>query len=46
MDLGAVLAKQNKPDHDVSIAFTSRTLQEHNKNYSSSELEALTVIRP
>ena len=42
--LGAVLFQQ-QPDRTIRpIAFTSRTLQPHKKNYGISELEALGVV--
>ena len=42
--LGAVLAQQTDAGHVSPIAFASRTLQKHEKNYCSSELEALAVV--
>ena len=44
LGLGAVLAQQNEAGHVAPIAFASRTLQKHEKNYCSSELEALAVV--
>ena len=41
LGLGAVLAQKNNAGHIAPIVFTSRTLH---KNYSSSELEASTVV--
>ena len=42
--LGAVMAQQ-QPDGMVRpIAYTSRTLQAHEKNYSATEMEALGVV--
>lgn len=44
LGLGAVLAQKNNDRHVAPIAFASRTLQKHEKNYSSTELEALAII--
>ena len=44
MGLGAVLAQQNNAGYVAPVAFTSRMLQKHEKNYSSTKLEALAVI--
>ena len=44
LGLGAVLAQQTDAGHVSPIAFASRTLQKHEKNYCSSELEALGVV--
>ena len=42
--LGAVLAQKNDNGKVRSIAYASRTLQAHEKNYGISELEALGVV--
>ena len=42
--LGAVLAQQTDAGHVSPIVFASRILQKHEKNYCSSELEALAVV--
>ena len=43
--LGAVLAQQQDDSRVRPIAYASRTLQPHEKNYGVSELEALEVCR-
>ena len=42
--LGAVLAQQQDDSRVRPIAYASRTLQPHEKNYGVSELEALGVV--
>ena len=42
--LGAVLAQEQENKLVASIAFASRTLQKHEKNYCATELEALAVV--
>ena len=44
LGLGAVLAQKNEADLFAPIAFASRSLQKHEKNYCSTELEALAVV--
>ena len=44
LGLGAVLAQQTDAGHVFPITFASRTLQKHEKNYCSFELEALAVV--
>lgn len=42
--LGAVLSQKQASGKVVPIAYASRTLQSHEKNYGISELEALAVV--
>ena len=44
LGLGAILAQKNEADLLAPIAFASRSLQKHEKNYCSTELEALAVV--
>ena len=44
LGLGAVLAQQQDNGSVASIAYASRTLQPHEKNYGVTELEALGVV--
>ena len=44
MGLGAVLSQEQEDRSIRPIAFASRTLQPHEKNYGISELEALGVV--
>ena len=44
LGLGAVLAQKNEADLLAPIAFASRSLQKHEKNHCSTELEALAVV--
>ena len=42
--LGGILA-QNQPDgFNIPIAYASRTLQQHKRKYSATELEALGIV--
>ena len=42
--LGAVLAQKHQDGGIGPVAFASRTLQQHEKNYGATELEALGVV--
>ena len=42
--LGAVLSQKQEDGFQRSVAFASRTLQAHEKNYGVSEMEALGVV--
>ena len=42
--LGAVLAQKHQDGGIRPVAFASRTLQPHEKNYGATELEALGVV--
>ena len=42
--LGAVLAQRQDDDQIRPVAYASRTLQPHEKNYGISEMEALAVV--
>ena len=44
LGLGAVLAQQQDNGSVTPIAYASRTLQPHKKNYGVTELEALGVV--
>ena len=42
--LGAVLSQQQESGFTAPIAYASRTLQKHEQNYGTTELEALGVV--
>ena len=42
--MGAVLSQKQLDGKVAPIAYASRTLQQHKKNYGTSELEALAVL--
>ena len=42
--LGAILSQKDKDNKEHIIAYASRTLNPHEKNYSITELECLAVI--
>ena len=42
--LGAILAQGDKDGNVHPIAYASRTLQQHEKNYAVTELEALGIV--
>ena len=42
--LGAILAQGDKDGNVHPIAYDSRTLQQHKKNYAVTELEALGIV--
>ena len=44
LGLGAVLAQEQEDATTRPIAYASRTLQQHEKNYGSTELEGLGVV--
>ena len=44
LGLGAILAQGDKDGNVHPIAYASRTLQQHEKNYAVTELEALGIV--